>query len=235
MFKRILVTLAVALLLTVSVSANKEKLYDELVPDGEFYTYGQDNDKIAELFNLEQAALKAYIGENSIRELFVSKDNTKQIRLTFETTDFSNSIINLSYLSNDSILSLTPDIIGIEGVKGQVLEKQGQKFVKTQLKSADSGGEYILTEYLTVADRSKLTLSFYTQYGTDMEYIENTFNSFSSPLFISNEEQTPTILYITLIGGIVFGVVCIIIAFTIALDMKKRKTEKADFSQEENE
>lgn len=214
-----------------AVSAKKMEIVKSIEPEGSFYIYGEQTDKVAETLGMEKSVLKDNLNQNNVLYFAVNADNTKQIKVTSVTTDFSNSVINISGLSNDSITALIPDITGIENAKGEVILKGGQKFVKTQFKTKDSGGEYILTEYFTVANRLNIVLSFYTEVSADTDYIEKTFESFSSPLFITVKEETGYIGYIVLVAAVVFGIACVVIIYTIIRDIKKEKAE-TDLSEE---
>lgn len=217
-----------------TASAKKMEIVKSIKPEGDFYIYGEQTDELAEALGMEKSALQEYLNQNGVVYLAVNKDNTKQIKVTSVTTDFSNSVINISGLSNDSITALIPDITGVEDAKGEVIDKDGQKFVKTQFKTKDSGGEYILTQYFTVANRMSIVLSFSTAATADTDYIEKTFESFSSPLFITAEEEnTSPIGFIVLVAAIIFGIACIVIIFTIIRDVRKEKSEAV--TQEENE
>ncbi len=216
-----------------TASAKKMEIVKSINPEGDFYIYGEHSDKVASALGMEQDALEEYLNQNGVVYLAVNEDNTKQIRVTSVTTDFSNSVINISGLSNDSITALIPDITGIKDAKGEVILKDGQKFVKTQFKTKDSGGEYILTEYFTVANRMCIALSFYTKATADTDYIEKTFESFSSPLFITAKKESGPIGFIVLAAAIIFGMACVVIVFTIIRDIKKENKESE--TQEETE
>lgn len=224
--KLILTVFIICLIIPFNVSARYEPIVNNLEPYGEFYIFDEQCEEVAKSLGLKsEAELKDYCTQNGVIYLAVNKDNTKQIKVTVSETDFSNSVINISGLSNDSINALTPDIIGMTNVKGEIVDKDGQKFVKTQVKASDSGGEYILTQYFTVADRSSIVLSFCTEINTDTDYIEKTFETFSSPYFIGvRESRADKIGVIVLIAAVIFGVACIIIAFTVIRDFKKEKT-----------
>ena len=159
--------------------------------------------------------------------LAVNKSNTKQIRITKSQNEFTSSVINISSFSNDKILSLAEQIIGIEGVKGEVINKAGQKFIKTELRTSDSGGEYILTEYITVADTHSLVLSFYTDINEDTDYVSTTFESFDLDSFVkSKEKQNRSILdFVLPVFTVIFGIATVLIAVSIIIELKKRKTE----------
>jgi hypothetical protein len=160
--------------------------------------------------------------------LAVNSGNTKQIRIRTEITEFSNSIGNISNLSDDNITALISDIVGIEDVNGDIIEKDGQKFIKIQLRSTDSGGEYILTQYFTVASKQNFVLSFYTDINEDTEYIEKTFESYTSPYFnsITQNNKSNSMSYIILGAAILFLVICVVVTITIVLDLKKKNEDE---------
>lgn len=236
MIKRLFVIFTLlCVVFSFSVSAEEAESQKLLEPYGEFYVLGEDNGKLSEILGLSAEELNRVEADY----LAVNGDNSKQIRLTSEVTDFSNSIGNLSHLSNDKITKLVPDITGIESAKGRVIDKDGQKFIRVQLRSADSGGEYILTQYITVAARKSFILSFYTHINEDTEYIEKTFETFSSPLFISSskDKKTESIQYVIIIAAVIFFVVCAVITVSIIIDLRKGKreeqTETEDINTEE--
>ena len=215
--KRIIALLAAFLLLfSVTVSAESKI---SLKPDGEFIT---ETEKIAEIIGMEKDGLLDFCIENNIIYIAVNKDNSKQIRVTVKETDFSKSIVNINGLSEDKINGLLPDIIGIEGVKGKVLNKNGQKFIKTEILSKDSGGDFLITEYITVADKKVYILNFYTNKNADTDYIEKTFESFESPYFVN--ETNSSITYV-IIAIAIFSVASVIIVITIIKDLKFKEPD----------
>ncbi len=197
-----------------------------LTPFGDFLEYEKDSKDVANILNMEEDELLSFCSKNNIRGLWVNKDNTKQIRLSYYNTDFSNSVVNISTLSDDKISELVPDITGIENAKGEIVLKGIQKFIKLQLKSQDSGGDYNLTQYITVANKELFVLSFYTAIddNTDYIYIEKTFDSFDFPYFLTAENgSSDKWQYIILIGAIVFALVAIVIGITVIRDIKNER------------
>ncbi len=227
------ITLAV-FLFSINVSAEKEEIIKRIEPQGEFYVYGEQTDKLSEILLMDKETLDKYCVENGVQYLAVNVDNTKQIKVTASVTDFSIRVINISGLSNDSIIALIPDITGIDSAKGEVINKNGQKFLKTQFKTNDSGGEYILTQYFTVANKSTVVLSFYTKVGIDTDYIEKTFESFNSPLFIENTDDDTTTPYglILLVAAGIFAAACVLILITIIRDVKKEKVSEEEIKND---
>ncbi len=193
----------------------------------DFYVYSEQSERVADILGIVNSDLEEYCKQNSVAYLAVNKANTKQIKVTHIITDFSNSIINLSNLSDNKIAALIPDITGVEGAKGDIVKKDGQKFIKAQFKTNDSGGEYILTQYITVAERTVIALSFYTASGGSTDYIEEAFKSFESPLFITEQKQeTSPLGFVLLAAAIVFAIASAVIIFTIIKDIKKDKAEE---------
>lgn len=227
MIKRLLLILiALSLLLNITVSAQSDI---KIVPYGDFFTIAEHKEKVAEIINIPSDKLDDYCKQKHIEYIAVNSDNSKQIRIACATTDFSNSVVNISLLSDDKITELIPQITDISGVTGKVIDKNGQKFIKTELRSKDSGGEYILTQYFTVADKKSYTLSFYTNFGDDLDYTEKTFESYESDIFLKDTAEEKSFLNFALpIGATVFALAFIIIAITVIKDLIKKHSLKKE-------
>ena len=170
MLKKILISVVtVCVLLTTVISA--------VEVGNDFYLYGRDDKKLATALNMTEDEVKSYCEQNNINLLAVNKDNTKQIREVTRETEFSKTVKNLAVLKNNEILDLTYQLCGIENAKGEVIEKDAYKYLKIEVKGKDSGGEYILTQYITVKNGKAITLSFYTSNGEDTSYTDKIFNS----------------------------------------------------------
>ncbi|MBQ3548116.1 MAG: hypothetical protein IJA44_06560 [Clostridia bacterium] len=170
MLKKILISVvALIVMLTTVVSA--------IEIGDDFYLYGRDDKKLANALSMTEEEVKSYCQENGINLLAVNSDNTKQIREITRETEFSKTVKNLAVLKNDEILALTYQLCGLENVKGKVIEKDAYKYLKIEVSGKDSGGEYILTQYITVKNSKTVTLSFYTSKGKDTSYTDKIFNS----------------------------------------------------------
>lgn len=192
-----------------------------------FYAFGEQTDKVCEVLGMEESALQDYCKNNSITYFAVDKDNKRQIKLLCYETDFSNSIINISSMTSDNISVLIPEIVGIENAKGDVITKGEQKFIKTVASTADSGGEYILTTYMTVANRKNYFLNFYTLKGEDTNYTDEIFENYAkSEVFSGEKEQSFNLQRILIfVGFVVFTAVFVFVAITVVRDLKKPKEE----------
>ena len=170
MYKKFIVIISVLVLL-FSVNVSALKVSDD------FYVYGKQTEELAKIFNMTETELGNYCEQNNITFLAADKENARQIRKTEITDNFSKKIGSFSALEDSEILLLTGDISGFWDVKGEVIGKNGKKYLKTEVKTKDSGGEYLLTQYITVENSVKTVLSFYTAKDVSTDYIEKVFSS----------------------------------------------------------
>ncbi len=207
----------------------------EVNTDDSFYVHTEQTEKVCEILGVEENALESYCKENNVTYFAVDKDNKRQIKLLQYETDFSNSIINISSMTSDNISALIPQIVGIDNAKGEVITVGEQKFIKTAVMTKDSGGEYILTSFTTVADRENYVLSFYTLKGEDTDYIDGIFEDYAkSEDFSPEKEKTFTFQRILIfVGIVVFITVFVLVGITVIRDLKKPKEETEE--EQENE
>ncbi len=217
MIKKVLCTaLLWLMLLPLSVSA-----LDIATP--EFYLFGDNPKAVSEILGLTEAELTSYCTENCITYLAVNKDNTKQIRLSIKETSFSKTVGDLSNISDQTALTLASESLLPDSVLGEIATLNGQKFIKTEAKTSDSGGEFILTEYITVAEKKLYTYSFYTDINTDSSYIETEFSNFTEQYFKSEiKPLSPVYKYLILAAIILLALAIAAITFTIIKDIKKK-------------
>ena len=184
----------------------------------EFYLYGRDDKKLASTLSMTEEEVKTYCQQNYINLLAVNKDNTKQIREIVRETEFSKTVKNLAVLSDNEISDLTFQLCGIENAKGKVISKDAYKYLKIEVRGKDSGGEYILTQYITVKNSKTVTLSFYTSNGKDTDYTDKNFNS-----QFSNINSTKGWLTVAL--ALMLGL-CALLSVMIVRDLKPPKREE---------
>ena len=223
MLRKIFCAAAALILLVLPVSAAGRIT---LKAGDEFSVYGEDSKKVAEILGMSETALNEYTQQNNIVYLAVNDENTKQIRLTVNTTDFSGSIGNLSLLSDSEIEGLIPDITGDSAVKGEIIENGGQKFVLSRVSSEDSGGGYTLARYFTVAGDNEYILSFYTSDGVSEDYIGEVFESFKSDDFYGENDKKPY-SYIVIAAIAVFSAGGLFIIYTIIRDLTVKRRHGA--------
>lgn len=224
MKKFICLIVAVLLLFAFSLSA----FAIDISVDDEFYVYNKQNEKICEILGVEENALDSYCEQNNVEFFAVDKDNKRQIKLLCYETDFSNSVVNISSMLNDSISSLVPQIVGMDNVKGDIITQNEQKFIVTSVITTDSGGEYILTSYTTVANRKNYVLSFYTLKGEDTDYIEKIFEDYAkSSDFVGKEEKSYSLQRVFIFVGVVFFISAFaLVGITVIKDLKNKDSDE---------
>lgn len=218
MFKKIICLVSAVLMLTVSVFATTDTI--QITAPQDFYSYesGQSAEDTANALGMTADELENYCTDNCIVFIAVNKSNTKQIRVTVTESSFSSSIGNLTNLSDDKITALIPDITGIKG--GELDEKEGQKFIKTTETLSDSGGEYSIISYVTVAAKKDYVLSFYTATGTSTDYTRQVFNSFTSDDFNKNTDKSSKFSFVIIAAIVLLILGSAYIIFTLVRDIK---------------
>ena len=216
---KIIKKLVAALLLSLLFCFDALALSTDIItPDSEFIIYSADKERVSEILNTTVSELESTIEKQGFIFLAVNSDNSKQIQMTQTVTDFSNTAGDLSNFSDESILSLLPDITGMKNIKGSVVLKDGQKYAFINLKQEDSG--YILTQYFTVKDKKLYTVTFYTENDVSTDYISTAF-----PTENNNATVVPAnsngVKIAVVIGTVVFGIIFAYILYTLIVDFIK--------------
>lgn len=210
-------------MLTVSVFA--ATVDTQITAPKGFYSYksGQSAESTAEILGMTADKLENYCTENGIVFIAVNKDNTKQIKVFVTESEFSSSVGNLTNLSDDKITALIPDITGTRG--GEIIVKDGQKFIKTVETLSDSGGEYSVISYVTVAAKKDYVLSFYTVSGTDTDYTGEVFDSFSSEDFYKYADEKSKFGFVIIAAIVLLVLGSAYIIFTLVRDIKNDRKD----------
>ncbi len=192
-----------------------------------FFVFSEksDRNKVAQILGMESNTLADYCEQNNIVYLAVNKDNSKQIRAGVTETAFSGSVGNLSDLSDSKIKAIMPDITGAKEIQGEIIDKNGQKFIKTHIASNDSGGKYSVVQYITVAAKKIYTLNIYSAADLDTDYTEEIFESFNSPDFNELSATKNSYNYIIIAAIAVFVIISGYIIYTIIRDIKLKETD----------
>ena len=121
-------------------------------------------------------------------------------------------------MKDNEILELTEELTGFSGVRGTVFEKGNKKFLKVELKTKDSGGEYYLTQYITVENSKREVLSFYTDSKENTDYVEEVFSS-----QFKTSKSTSALKVISVIGMVLFGGLALVVFVAIIKDTFTKK------------
>lgn len=230
MIKRIFAaTLVILNIFTVVCFAKTESSATLQLPK-EFYTYSEDKAELSGILGLDVKELDSYVFENNLVELAANEDNTKQIKYICYADSFSTKIGNISSLADDKIEALIPDIVDVENAKGKIIKSNGQKFIKCDFSSNDNGGEYIITQYITVVNNKFHILNFLTATGEDTEYSVSVFEDFSENEIFTYKEASRTKKSTTgiLISIILISLISVAIIVTVVIDFKRQKNVKTE-------
>ena len=214
--KKLLIVFCLLLIFTINISAFD---ISYLTVDAEFVLFSENPTTVSKILKMDESSLKNKIKESSIIYLAVNKSNTKQIQIDCKETEFSTSVKNLSNLSNDNINALLPSIIGADNIKGKIIYKNSDKFVRTDVCVGKNENECILTQFFTVVDSKMYTISFYTNINESTDYVDKTFTVTNEPENFNEDEKTPIIKIVVIISTVIFGLICLILIFTIIKDL----------------
>ena len=201
------VCIAIALVICFSFSAFATE---------KFYVYGEDDiEHFCEMFNMDACEISSYFKENNITYFACNQDNSKQIKRAEIADAFSQKAVDLSVFEDEEILELADEISGFENVNGSVVKQADYKFLKLEMKSNDSGGDYVLTQYTTVKEAKRIVLAFYTTGDADRGYIDDFF----AEQFKEQTDYKPFVI----IGVAVFGFIGLVALAFVIKDFKKEK------------
>ena len=231
MIKKIICTAAAVLLFTVSAFAQSGGI--KITAPEKFYSYesGKSSAETAKILGMTDTELESYCAENGIKYIAVNEDNSKQIRLAVADSSFSASIGNLTNLTEDKITALIPDITGAK--RGEIIDKDGQSFIKTAESASDSGGGFTVISYFTVAAKKDYVLSFYTSSGTDTKYAEEVFKSYWSEDFYMQKSEKSPFRYVIFAAIVLLAAGSVYIIFTLVRDIKNDRNEQAENEEQQ--
>ena len=214
------------MLFAVTVFAESGEI--KITAPEKFYSYesGKSSAETAKILGMTDTELESYCAENGIKYIAVNNDNSKQIRLAVAESSFSASIGNLTNLSEDKITALIPDITGTN--RGEIINKDGQSFIKTVESSIDSGGGFTVIRYFTVAAKKEYVLSFYTSSGTETDYADEVFKSFYAKDFYMQKNEKSPFGYVIIAAIVLLAACSVYIIFTLVRDIKNDRNEQGE-------
>lgn len=196
------------------VSAQNYGDFSLVLPDG-YKSALKDEDKshIADIVGMETDDLNNYFEVNSIEFFAVNSDNTSQIKLSVTEDDFSKKIVSFNNLDDKKITQLANSFFTAsykEVNEGVLIVKQNNcKFLKYEENLKDSGGEYTVTQFVTV-NKGKTYILSVLYPKTDIGLADEFFNSFK----LSNRDNNLNTVNKIIIIFAVF-VFSVIIIFTL--------------------
>lgn len=201
--KKVICLLAISVLLLLNVAAAED-----------FLVFGKQTDEVAKVLGMSESQVETFCEENKITYLAVNSDNTKQIRRAEFQDEFSKKLVDISALEDQKILEFSSLVSSFGDAKGTVVNQGDMKFLKVELETTDSGGRYHLTQYVTISDSRKITLTFYTADGQDKSYIGEEFQS----QFPQKTDYKPYII----VGVILFALIGAVVAVFIIKELRQK-------------
>lgn len=200
----------------IIASAKSGEDYSITLPD-EYITAYSDDDKseVADAVGISADEANDYFQKHNLNFLSVSKDNTSQIKLSVLEDDFSKKIISFNNLDNEKILILANSLFTgsyeqvSKGVK--IVENNGIKFLKYQENLSDNGGEYTVTQYVTVYNSKTYRLSVFVSGEEQSDLSDTVFNSFS--LKQNSDTLSPLVKIFIIVGIVIFAVIIVLSIF----------------------
>lgn len=235
LFKRLICIAAAIAVSALSVFADGAGIKINAGKEFTVLSSGENEKELASILGITENELIGYCRENSIEYLAVNRDNTKQIRLSVNQTEFSSAVINFSNLLDENIAAVVPDIVGVSNVKCETADKNGQKFAKVRLSSSDSGGDYTVSQYITAANKKLFILSVCTAADKDADYADEIFEGFDSGDF-NHTKSTKNGYNGIIVGAIVIlVVVCAFVTVTLIRDIRSDSAVKIGDNDGEGE
>lgn len=200
----------------ISASAKSAEDFSITLPD-EYITAFHDDNKsdIADAVGISADEVDDYFQKHNLKFLSVNKDNTSQIKLSVLEDDFSKKIISFNNLNNENILKLANSLFTgsyeqvSNGVK--IVENNGIKFLKYKENLSDNGGEYTVTQYVTVYNSKTYRLSVFVTGEEQSDLSDTVFNSFS--LKQNSDALSPLVKIFIIVGIVIFAVIIVLSIF----------------------
>lgn len=198
-----------------NVSADAPKFNLDMGSDYLYFRNGDDLKEAAKITGSEERELKKLFDAENVVMLALSKDNLRQIRVAYYTNELSAEIGNLDLLDIKDLAEIKDSLsdklsLGGENFSADYIENTEapiNKYIICTELFTDSGGDYSVTQYLTVKDGAFWHITTYAPNHSGVPYI--------IPYFSVEEDgfDTSKILYI--IGAVfaVFAVVVFVLYF----------------------
>ena len=227
--KRVITLITVSLLLLSSLfvcAVTNE--YTLTVPKGfTVWQSGENMEEISLIFGISEEELKKQCNEKNIVYAAANHDNSKQVTLSITENEFSNTAVSFSRLSNKDLKEIANDFNDSKRAKIEIVtSKDSNRYIKITEELYDSGGQYTLTEYITVCSEKLYTLCI-TETTSEKQttLADSVFNNYkikdnAKPITSGNN-----MLYTLLaVGGIaIFTAVAAVLLYTVIRDIKRNR------------
>lgn len=213
---------------SITVSADESKIFEiELSKDYNVLYLGEDAAPMAKKLNMKPKELKNYMAENGVLMLAVSKDKSRQIRIIEEQTEFSKLAEDISAMDKTSLNEFAQIVTADNNTEFSYVNNNNRKYIKFSDTLTDSGGSYVMTQYVTICGGKIYRYCFYNSGKTEIAEADETFNNFK--LLGFEEKKLPEWFSIVFVLGIaVFAAISIALFVGI---IREKRLEKAKVTE----
>lgn len=183
------------LLLSINVSADtKTKEFKINTPKGFTEVYQLENlSKAAKILDMSDDELSDFLKKNKITYFAVSKDKSTQIRFSGVKDNFGKTVGEMKNLNNNQLNDLIKTLKKGSTAKFSIDISNGRNYIKSLSLLKDNGGEYTVTQYITVVNGKTYYLTCYNSGTKTSSEIKNVF---SNLIIYDVLEKTDNIKYI---------------------------------------
>lgn len=181
---------------------------------------------LADIFGIKPASLQKYYKDNNVLYLAANEENTCQVTLTAVKNEFSEGAVSFSRLSDTELEAVASDLAGESFENcGIVKSKDGNRFIKLKRTMSDSGGEYTVTEFITVCSYKLFTMSVSVSNGSGLEKMPNTaLEGLEIADYARPQSSSKGFIFTALaaIGIAIFATVAVYFTVTVIRDIRKK-------------
>lgn len=205
------------LLLSINVSANtKTKEFKIDTPKGFTEVYHLENlSKAAKILGMSDGELSEFLKKNEITYFAVSNDKSTQIRLSGVEDNFGNTVGEMNNLNNKQLKDLIKTLKKESTAKFSIDTSNGRNYIKSSSLLKDSGGEYTVTQYLTVVNGKTYYLTCYNSGTKTSSEIKSVF---SNLIIYDVLDKTNNLKYI--IGLLIVALMLICVGLIVGIYKK---------------
>ena len=205
------------LLLSINVSADtKTKEFKIDTPKGFTEVYRLENlSKAAKILGMSDGELSEFLKKNEITYFAVSNDKSTQIRLSGVEDNFGKTVGEMNNLNNKQLKDLIKTLKKESTAKFSIDTSNGRNYIKSSSLLKDSGGEYTVTQYITVVNGKTYYLTCYNSGTKTSGEIKSVF---SNLIIYDVLNKTDNIKYI--IGFLIVALMLISVGLIVGIYKK---------------
>ncbi len=239
--KKLLVSLLIIILISVNASALSIEEHSLEFDVSEEYTMLtannlKKNEDFIKSLGHSVSSMQTFFKDNSVLIFAANSDNSKQIKLTYNKTDFSTQIGSLKNLNDNDFYGVFEQILG-KDAKGQLYITNNMKMYCVASKSSDSGGNYCTIQFFTIINGNIYNLSYsessadvYAVYDNAQDIVLN-LNITDKALSVTAEDVDNDVI-MALVGILILAAlaIAVYVIVTFVKDIKNKQTTDEDDS-----